>query len=260
MVINKTTYNKTTALAVGKGYSYRPSDVRSIVVHTTNGRKGSSLHDEASYLMRSLDVSAHYLIGKQGQIIQLLDPAKYAAWHAGCVKQAVFGNNYSIGIEIHHTPSEGNITDAQKTALTELVRYLKEVFKIPNEHIERHRAVAVYCKGHALEGQLGRKIDPSGFTDQEFITWRNNLEYRKYKVISPRGVYVRQSPQVNKNNIAGVLEYGDTFVSDVVKLDELGQTIAGSNLWAHILSGTTQSGIKVDHLGFVHCSNLKEYE
>jgi hypothetical protein len=76
-------------------------------------------------------------------------------------------------------------------------------------------------------------------------------------VINTRGVNVRQSPQVNDHNIAGTLQYNDTFIGDVIKKDELGKFINGSNEWVHILKGTSR-GLPVDQLGFVHKSNLQK--
>lgn len=267
MIINTTTYNKRIAIPYDPdepcGYQPRPAGTlkpRSIIVHTTNGRHGSTLASEARYIMNSREISAHYLIGKHGEIIQFLDPVRDIAYHAGCVKAMLYSNVYTIGIEIHNTPTEGHITTDQQLALTTLVEMLMNQFNIPRSNIETHRAVAIFCKGHKLAGKLGRKIDPSGFPNEEFYPWRetlNNRSYRTFRVTSAKGVNIRQSPQVNDHNIAGTLNYNDTFMSDVIKIDELNQTINGSNKWAHILKGTS-NGMSVDQLGFVHLSNLQE--
>ncbi len=270
MEINSTLYNKAVAIPYNpkrkNGYQPRPTgrlDLRSIIVHTTNGKKGSTLAAEARYICDSRDISANYLIGKRGEIIQFLDPRFYIAYHAGCVKSTRYSNFYAIGIEMHNTPSEGHITVDMKQSLDWLVRKLLNDFPtIGYEYVETHRNVAVFCPDHILAGRLGRKIDPSGFNDAEFYLWRNTLRAPHtitYRVTNPRGVNIRQSPQVNDSNIAGTLEYNDVFVSDVTKLDENGETINGSNLWAHILQGTS-NGKPVDQLGFVHLSNLKQVE
>lgn len=234
-----------------------------IIIHTTNGKHGTSLSGEANFLANSRDVSAHYLIGKQGQMIEFLDPSRFIAWHVGCTKNdAQWGNEVSIGIEIHHTPSEGRVNEAQRYATTKLVQQLMQQYNIPAHRIETHRAVAVYCKGHPLAGRLGRKVDPSGWSDAEFYAWRETLtkpQLARYRVTNPRGVYIRQSPQVNSTNIAGTLEFNDTFIADSINLDELGQVIGGTNKWAHIMIGETR-GVSVNDLGFVHVSNLELIE
>lgn len=246
--IDTVNYNKAAIYAPGHGYSLRPaamSEYRSIIDHTTNGRIGTTLRQEALYIFNSPDISAHFLLGKYGEIIQFLDPKKYIAWHAGCVKAMKYSNPYAIGIEMHNTPAEGHCTPAQLGALDWLVRRLIAEHTIDPIYVETHRAVAVYCAGHPLAGQLGRKIDPSGFPDSEFYAWRSTLGLTTYKVINPRGVNIRQAPNINAI-IAGTLAYNQTFVSDGLNADENGQVINGSSIWAHMQSG----------LGFVHTSNL----
>lgn len=271
MFIDTTTYAKQKAIPynpeIACGYQPRPTGriaPRSIIVHTTNGKAGTTFHQEANYIQTSRLISAHYLIGKDGRIAQFLHPKYWLAYHAGCVKATLWSNVYSIGIEMHNTPLEGHIPAAMLSSLDWLVRELMRDYNIPATSIDTHRNVAIYCAGHPLSGKLGRKIDPSGFPDNEFYTWRATLApastYTTYKVVNARGVNVRQSPQVNPNNIAGVLYYGDIFQSDTLKVDEKGETHAGasgsSNIWAHIYKGTSL-GKPVDQLGFVSLSNLQ---
>jgi hypothetical protein len=266
-IIDTRTYDKTKAIPYDPeancGYQPRPAGrvpPKSILVHTTNGRKGSSFQGEANYIMNSRNISSHYLIGKDGRIVQFLDPRYWIAYHAGCVKATLWSNVYSIGIEMHNTPSEGHVPAATLTALDWLVRNLMLTYNIKASSIDTHRNVAVFCG----TTKLGRKIDPSLWPNDEFYAWRNTLSpamvMPTYRVINTKGVNVRQSPQVNDHNIAGVLYYNDTFQSDVLKADELGQTHTGaagdSNMWAHIYKGTSM-GKPVDQLGFVSLSNLQ---
>lgn len=267
IIIDTRTYDKTKAIPYNPeiqcGYQPRPAGrlaPRSILVHTTNGNKGSSFHAEANYITYSRSISAHYLIGKDGRIVQFIDPKYWIAYHAGCVKATTWSNPYAIGIEMHNTPTEGHVPAATITSLDWLVRELMRDYNIPATNVDTHRNTAVYCG----TSTLGRKIDPSLWPDNEFYAWRNTLSpamlMTTYRVINSRGVNVRQSPQVNDHNIAGVLYYNDTFQSDTLKVDELGQTHTGvagsSNLWAHIYKGTSM-GKPVDQLGFVSLSNLQ---
>lgn len=265
MYIDKTTYNKSKRIPYNPkkycGYQPRPIgrlDIRSLLVHTTNGKAGSSLTSEANYIANSLDISSHYLIGKHGEIIEFLDPVAYIAYHAGCVRSTTFSNVFSIGIEMHNTPAEGMCTPLQLTALDWIVRDSIQRFSIKEQNIETHRNVAVFCPGDKNAGKLGRKIDPSGFPDSMFYTWRTSLYIHEpivvYKVIGS-SVNIRSSPQVNDTNIVGKLTYGDTFTSAALKVDENGEYINGKNTWAHLTRGT-HNGNKIDGLGFVHTSNL----
>jgi len=270
-IIDTTTYAKQKAISYNpdrddNGYQPRPTGAlrpRSIIIHTTNGQKGSTFNAEARYIQYSRAISSHYLIGKDGRIVQFLDPRYWIAYHAGCVKASAWTNLYSIGIEMHNTPLEGHIPAAMITSLDWLVRELMRDYSIVSTNVDTHRNVAVYCPNHPLAGKKGRKIDPSIWPDNEFYAWRDTLApsqvYTTYKVVNPKGVNVRQSPQVNPTNIAGVLYYGDTFQSDIIKIDERGETHTGiasnSNQWAHIYKGMSM-GKPIDHLGFVSLSNL----
>jgi len=272
MQIDTTSFDKRKAVPYDpersdNGYQPRPFGrlaPKSIIVHTTNGHAGTSFYSEARYIQLSRAISAHYLIGKDGTIVQFLDPRSYIAYHAGCVKAQLWTNNFAIGIEMHHTTTEGPISIATKSALDWLVRQLMRDYTIPAQNIDTHRNVAVFCPGSVNAGKLGRKIDPSGFPDNEFYAWRSTLvaagQYTTYRVINPRGVNVRQQPKVSMN-IAGILLYGDTFESDVLKVDEKGETHTGvagsSNQWAHIYRGISE-GKPVDQLGFVSLSNLQQ--
>lgn len=243
MFIIDSFYNKATLLLPGYGYNTRPavmSKYRSIICHTTNGKLGTTFSNEALYLMRSTIVSAHYLIGKEGRITQILDPHKYTAWHAGNVRAMKYSNPYAIGIEMHHTPAEGHCTTLQLSALDWLVRKLLTEYVIDPLLVETHRYVAI---------PVGRKIDPSGFPDLEFYAWRKTLSYTRYQVINVRGVNIRQAPNINAP-IAGILAYNEVFFSDGVNIDENNQYINGVNTWCHMASG----------LGFIHMSNLKKVE
>lgn len=265
MNIDKTSYDKARLIpyssTVACGYQPRKNTIpRSIIIHTTNGKAGSTFNAEAKYIYTSRAISAHFLIGKKGEIAQFLNPALYIAWHAGCVKSPLWDNNVSLGIEMHNTPSEGHITEMMFLSLDWLVRQLKTTYNISTINVETHRNVAVFCSGHPLAGRLGRKIDPSGFPDSEFYIWRNSLQNpvtTTYQVINRAGVYIRQSPQVNDTNIAGSLRYLDIFTSDAIKIDEQNEYHNGSNQWAHIFKGTS-NGKPVDQLGFVSLGNLKK--
>lgn len=279
MILETNRWNKAVRIPYidTKACGYQPRSIRlslpkSIIVHTTNGKKGSSLESEARFIANSKDISAHYLIGKGGEIIQFLDPNHYIAYHAGCVKSMLWSNVYAIGIELHNTPAEGHITDAQMGSLDKLVRLLMQAFHIPHYNIETHRNVAVFCKNEPNAGKLGRKIDPSGFSDNEFRLWRDSLRTLhtfvpmaieevtiprvQYRVTNVKGVNIRQSPQVNDHNIAGTLVYGDTFYGGDIKKDEKGEYLRNRNEWVHIQEGTSR-GKDVSQLGFVHISNLK---
>lgn len=159
--IDAATYRKDLTRPLRAGYDHRPAGRRpsSVVVHATHGRPGSSFAAEAAFLRNSPDVSAHYLIGRDGQIAMILPPAE-RAWHAG-VAQEGWGNSDSIGVELHAAASEP-ILPAQKQALAELLTALCRDYSIPRDKIASHRAVAL---------PKGRKSDPGQWSDADLAAW-----------------------------------------------------------------------------------------
>ena len=143
------------------GWGYGPKrmrqNIKTIIIHTTGGRKGSSFAQEKNFLLHSRRVSAHFLVGKEGQVAQIL-PVEYVAWHAGeTINNKKYGNEVSIGIECHLTFGE-QWTDKMRAALTDLCKQLVRQYDI--EHIATHR-----------EAAPGRKIDPLYWDDADFKLW-----------------------------------------------------------------------------------------
>lgn len=100
------------------------------------------------------EVSAHYLITTQGEVIQLVDEAD-RAWHAGA---GAWGsvtdvNSRSIGIELSNIGT-APFAAAQMDALETLLQGIMERWSIPPERVIGHSDLAP-----------GRKIDPGARFD-----------------------------------------------------------------------------------------------
>jgi N-acetyl-anhydromuramyl-L-alanine amidase AmpD len=118
---------------------YKPE---AIVIHIMEG----TLAGTDSWFTNSTGQSAHYGIGKQGQIHQYVDE-KNAAWHAGIIasptwellKPATNPNLYTIGIE-HEGKSTDVWTNDMLKASAELVRAICVRWGIPidRQHIIGH--------------------------------------------------------------------------------------------------------------------------
>ncbi len=126
-----------------------------VVIHHTGG-------NELQYALRTLaspssKVSAHYLIGRTGKIIQLVDE-RQRAWHAGVSSWRGQHdiNSASIGIELDNNGNEP-FAEAQIQALLALLNDLRARFKIPAANFVGHADVAP-----------GRKVDPSAW-----FPWRS---------------------------------------------------------------------------------------
>ncbi|MCX7157071.1 MAG: N-acetylmuramoyl-L-alanine amidase [Rhodocyclales bacterium] len=119
-----------------------------VILHqTTNDNAATAL---ATLTDPQRKVSAHYLIGRDGAVLQLVDENS-RAWHAG---ESWWGgmtdlNSASIGIELDNTGDE-LFAEAQIVALLALLDDLRTRYRIPAANILAHGDVAP-----------ARKVDPS---------------------------------------------------------------------------------------------------
>ena len=138
----------------GRGALWQPSpnfDQRRpnfVILHqTTNDNAATAL---ATLTDPQRQVSAHYLIGRDGAVMQLVDEAA-RAWHAG---ESWWGgstdlNSASIGIELDNTGDEA-FAEPQIVALLALLEELRTRYRIPSANFLAHGDIAP-----------ARKVDPS---------------------------------------------------------------------------------------------------
>ena len=133
----------------------RPNYV--VLHHTTNNTAEQAV---VTLTSRLTQVSAHYLVARDGRILYLVDELK-RAWHAG---DSYWGgnrdlNSSSIGIELDNNGREP-YPDVQIEALIGLLGDLATRWSIPPANVLAHGDVAP-----------GRKVDPS-----ELFPWRRLAE------------------------------------------------------------------------------------
>ena len=121
-----------------------------VVLHHTSD-------DTVDQALRSLSdplrqVSAHYLIGRDGRIIQLVDE-RARAWHAGESKWGADTdiNSASLGIELDNNGHEP-FPEVQIAALLRLLADIQERYHIPAANFVGHADIAPR-----------RKVDPSRY-------------------------------------------------------------------------------------------------
>jgi len=102
--------------------------------------------------LRGLKVSAHFLVRRDGELIQFV-PCSARAWHAGASvwRDRERCNDFSIGVELEGV-DESAYADAQYRTLSRLLRTLREHYPI------------VDVVGHA-DIAPGRKTDPGSAFD-----------------------------------------------------------------------------------------------
>jgi N-acetylmuramoyl-L-alanine amidase len=126
-------------------------NIHSVIIHYTGMR---SLQSAVERLFsKKYEVSSHYLISRNGKIIQLVKDNNIA-WHAGISNWFKFKNlnKNSIGIELEnkgHQYGYQAFPSKQIVQLIKILKILKRKFKIKNINITGHSDIAP-----------NRKIDP----------------------------------------------------------------------------------------------------
>ncbi len=158
-------------------------------MHTTNGNIGSTFQGEVNYLLSTTRATSHFIISKNGEIVQLM-PVDLGAWHAGPVNDSHFDNGDSIGIEQHFTPGEDTNLPLMDEAAKRLIWSLMNQYPIYG--ITTHRAVAI-----DEHGNLGRKVDPSHQTDIQFRMWRDEVYAALIEKTIKTGAIIYTAPTKN---------------------------------------------------------------
>lgn len=135
---------------------FKSADSRNIdvlIIHSVFNNSGGEIYDINLIIKQfaRYGVSAHYLIGRDGTVYNLVDE-KNVAYHAGksSLPDGRIGvNSCSLGIEMVCSFTE-SITDIQMESLVKLTKDIQSRYKI--KYVLRHSDIAP-----------GRKTDPWNF-------------------------------------------------------------------------------------------------
>jgi len=101
------------------------TDIDAIVIHTTEGSLTSTIN---TFKNSSTQVSAHFVIAPNGDIIQMVDTAN-RAWHA------TYYNSRSVGIEmVGYAHQQSTWNDDNVGALVDLLAWLVTAYDVPLVH------------------------------------------------------------------------------------------------------------------------------
>lgn len=119
-----------------------------VIIHHT--AQDSIQQTVKTFTIKETNVSAHYVIGRDGKVIHMLNDY-LRAWHAG---NGSWGkntdiNSSSIGIELDNNGTEP-FSDSQISTLLALLTKLKKDYNIPTQNFIGHADIAP-----------SRKVDPS---------------------------------------------------------------------------------------------------
>jgi N-acetylmuramoyl-L-alanine amidase len=123
-----------------------------VIIHHTE--QDSLAQTLKTFTNAATQVSAHYVIGRDGQVVQMLNDY-LRAWHAGISRWGNDNdiNSASIGIELDNNGT-APFSEAQMKSLVALLSVLKKNYSIPTAHFIGHADVAP-----------SRKVDPSALFD-----------------------------------------------------------------------------------------------
>tara|TARA_Y100001970_G_C14208575_1_gene845522 strand:+ start:1558 stop:2289 length:732 start_codon:yes stop_codon:yes gene_type:complete len=162
----------------------KQKEIKFIIFHYTGMKK----EIEAVKRLTSIKskVSSHYLIKKNGEILNLV-PDLYIAWHAGisCWKNYKSLNKHSIGIEISNPGHDHNYKKFTKKQIISVVKLTKLLIK-------KFRIKPKFILGHS-DISSDRKKDPGEkfpwkYLSQKKVGYWHNLDKkillksRKYKI------------------------------------------------------------------------------
>lgn len=139
-----------------------------IIIHHT--AQDSIQQTINTFTKTSTQVSAHYVIGDDGHVVQMLNDY-LRAWHAGVGSwgKNTDINSASIGIELDNNGTEP-FSEAQITSLMSLLSKLKKDYNIPSQNIIGHSDIAPT-----------RKKDPSALfpwktlAENGFGIWKDDV-------------------------------------------------------------------------------------
>jgi len=136
--------------------------ITAIVIHYTGSM---NMDGTVSWFLNpAAKVSAHYVVGREGQVLQMVHDQD-VAWHAGRSAmrpelpdgdphKETNVNAFSIGIELVGTHDSG-FTDKQLATLYSLLELLVTRYRVKPERVVGHNHIAP-----------GRKTDPDGYNHQ----------------------------------------------------------------------------------------------
>ncbi|TPE46294.1 N-acetylmuramoyl-L-alanine amidase [Pontibacter mangrovi] len=132
-----------------------------VIIHHT--AQHSTDHTLRTFTMPKTQVSAHYVIGRDGKVFHMLSD-NLRAWHGG---NSRWGhdtdlNSSSIGIELDNNGEEP-FDEAQINSLLEVLAMLKEKYHIPTENFLGHADIAPVRKVDPNASFPWKKLAENGF-------------------------------------------------------------------------------------------------
>ena len=126
-------------------------EVKNVVVHYVGNPNTSAINNWSYFEHQNNYVSAQFIIGLDGEIIQCM-PLDEVAWAVGNLE----GNFTSISIECCHPDESGRFTEETYKSLVKLVSWLCNTYGLDQDDVLRHydytgKACPLHFAGNSIE-------------------------------------------------------------------------------------------------------------
>ena len=182
--------------------------IKFIIIHYTGMKKESAAIDRLQNPKSK--VSSHYLIKRNGEIINLV-PDLYEAWHAGVSSWKHFKslNKNSIGIEITnpgHQHGYRNFSSKQIFSLKKLINFLIKKYRVKKDCVLGHSDISPSRKKDP-----GEKFPWEMLAKNRLAFWHNlnKKEIKKFRnekllTIFEQNIFLKNINKIGYNTIKGL--------------------------------------------------------
>ncbi|OBX26872.1 N-acetylmuramoyl-L-alanine amidase [Gelidibacter algens] len=174
-----------------------------VIHHTAQDSVGQTLK---TFTLERTQVSSHYVIGENGEIYQMLNDL-YRAWHGG---SGQWGSNTdlnssSIGIELDNNGIDG-FSPLQIASLMELLKDLKEKYKIPTANFIGHSDIAPTRKNDPNKTFPWKALAKEGYG-----LWYDDIPDEDFPFFEIDSIKNTEMPQEIK------IEVNDSVIVDIIQ-------------------------------------------
>jgi len=164
-----------------------------VIHHTAQDSVGQTLK---TFTLPRTQVSAHYVIGKNGEIYHMLNDL-YRAWHGGVGQWGSNTdlNSSSIGIELDNNGSD-DFSLLQIQSLLELLKDLKEKYKIPAANFIGHSDIAPTRKNDPNKSFPWKELAKEGYG-----LWYDEIPEEEIETLDKGNMLTTEIPQEIKTEV-----------------------------------------------------------
>ena len=194
--------------------------IKFIIFHYTGMKKESEAINKLTNIQS--EVSCHYLIKRNGEIINLI-PDLYIAWHAGRSSWRIFKslNKDSIGIEITNPGHEfgyKKFSKKQISSLLKLSKFLIKKYSISSKNILGHSDIAPERKKDPGEKFPWKYLSQNKVGLWHTLKKKELIKNRKFKTSKvEKNFFFNNIFKIGYSKKTSINQNKDKYLRDVIK-------------------------------------------